>query len=450
MRVHPVLIFLLFTTLSVHAQKGNLPIRNKAVQVSICPGLGTNGLHPGSFNNYLSINLSSGYSASNILFELGLVSNLNVNRTKGLQIAGLSNITGGNAYGGLTREEIEKKKMNGLSPYLSGVQFSGLTNMVLGDVYGMQASGGLNINRGCMLGFQVAGIANVVNKYALGVQFSGLLNIVKTSFGGVQLAGFSNYISGEMGGCQISIFNLAGGIHGEVTGKRMIPQGMQIGLINISEQMNGIQVGLINYAQQSQGTQIGLINFYKNGNQTNVRDGTSIGLVNWGDLTYVSVYTNELYAFNYEISTGTKKNGRIKSDKFNHYITNALIFSHKAYKGSSWGFGYGFKNLLFNRSETPGQTESKFVGYGMDIERISKEKGNLSKGLSMLGRVKLIGGTRVAPKLFGVYCFTAISMNVYVTDQLDSLNPDFLTSTGRVKNRKVAYWPGLSFGLLFH
>lgn len=449
MRICIVFILIILKPFSLHAQRDK-PIKDKIFQASLTPALGTNGFHPGSFNNFVSINLSSGYSASTLLFEFGVISNLNVNRTNGLQIAGVANITGGNAFGGLTKKESEAKIKSGFSPYVSGAQFSGLTNSVLGDAFGTQFTGGINFNKGALIGLQVSGIANIVYKYSFGVQLSGLFNISEVSFNGVQISGFSNYTNGELEGVQLGLLNQAGDIEGKNSLNNPQPTGFQIGLINFSKKMNGFQFGLINFAKRSQGTQIGLVNFYRGGKETGTRDGTAIGLINLGELTYVSVYANELFALNYEISTGTRKNSRIKLDKRNVYVTNALIFSHSSFSDKKWGLGYGIKKMFFNRSEIPGQTESKFIGYGIDVEHINEEKGRITKNLNLITRLKIVAGTRIIPKLFGVNCFAALSFNTFLTDRKNSLKPNFLSSSTKLKNMNLEYWPGLSVGLLFH
>ncbi len=449
MRICLVVSLILCKSYALHAQKDK-PVKDRLFQFSLAPALGTNGLHPSSFNNYFSFNLTSGYSASNLLFELGVVSNLNVNRTTGLQLAGITNITGGNAFGGLTKKESEEKTNSGFSPYLSGGQFSGLTNIVLGDVFGLQVSGGANISKGALFGLQIAGVSNIVYKYSFGVQLSGLFNISEVSLNGVQISGFSNYTKGEMAGVQLGILNQAGDIEGKNSFQRTQPTGFQIGLINFSKKTNGFQFGLINFAKQSQGTQIGLLNFYKGGREINTKDGTAIGLLNVGELTYVSTYVNEVFALNYELSTGTRKNGRIKTDRSNVYLTNALIFSHSSFSDKQWGLGYGLKKMFFNRSELPGRTESKFIGYGIDVQHINEEKGKFIRNLNLLNRLKIMAGTRIAPKLYGVNCFVALSFNAFITDEENSIKPNFLSSSTKVKNVNLEYWPGLSAGLLFH
>jgi len=449
MRLPFALALCVFKSITVFAQR-DVPIQEKIFQLSLSPALGTNGLHPGSFENYFAINLTSGYSSANIILEIATISNLNVNYTRGVQLAGLSNITGGNAFGALTKKESLQKVKEGFAPYLSGAQFSGLTNIVLGPVFGGQFTGGINLTKDALTGWQLSGIANIVYKYSFGLQTSALFNASVYSFDGVQIAGLSNYTRGELAGLQLALLNQAGDIAGRNTYNSTNPTALQLGLFNFARNMDGFQVGLINFARRSQGTQIGLINIYRAGKQTETRDGTAIGLLNFGSLTSLSFYANELFALNYELSTGNRKNGRIKMDRANVYVTNALIYSHHAFHDESWALGYGLKKMFFNRSEMPGQTESKFIGYGIDLIHLNKEKGKLTKELNLITRLKILAGTRIAPKLPGINWFAALSINARATDTTDELPADLLRTSQNVADLRLTFWPGLSLGILIH
>lgn len=313
-------------SLTVHAQRKNIDLCS--FQFSIVPGLGANGLHPGGFRNIVSINLTSGYSKATLLFELAGISNLNTDETRGLQIAGLANLTGANAFSGLTDKEADKKIMTGFEANLTGMQISVLTNIVITNVFGGQLTGGVNLSKGALMGVQLAGISNVVAKYSFGVQLAGLWNSSVQSMDGTQIAGLMNYTSGDLHGVQISAFNKAGYIEGRnSTGERK-ETALQLGIINSAKRMNGFQIGLINYAGRSQGTQIGLINIYRGGKDGGTRDGTAIGLINAGDVGHVAFYTDELFFTNYEIATGNAKNRRIQNTSFTRYNLNSLIFSN--------------------------------------------------------------------------------------------------------------------------
>ncbi len=136
----------------------------KIFQVSLTPAIGTNGMHPGGYINYFSFNLTSGYSMANYIFEIGLISNLNVNETKGLQISGIANLTGANAFAGMQQKEKDEKIKRGFEANLTGFQIAGVSNVVLNNVFGGQISGVTNVAKGALQGFQLSGISNVVYK----------------------------------------------------------------------------------------------------------------------------------------------------------------------------------------------------------------------------------------------------------------------------------------------
>lgn len=448
MRIYAIAILLTPPSL-LHAQR-DLAIVPRIFQLSIAPGLSTNGTQPGSYENYFSVNLTSGYSASTLLFEIAAVSNLNTHNTKGLQFGGLVNLTGGNAFAGLTTKDKEEKIRSGFSVYLNGTQISGVSNIVLGDGYGLQISGGANILKGHLIGVQFSGLSNIVQKFSFGVQVSGLFNVSAVSMDGVQISALSNYTRGGLSGIQLGMLNQAGDIEGTNSYDNTQPTGLQIGLFNLARRMNGFQVGLINFARQSQGTQIGLINFYKGGRRTGTKDGTAIGILNFGNLDYIAFYSNEIFALNYEISTGTRKNARIELAKRNVYVTNSIIYSHQAFRGDPWGMGYGIKKMYFNRSELPGMTESRFFGFGFDVQHINVNKHELTRNLSLLTRLKLMAGKRIAPKLFGINWYVALSLNSFLSGNDHSITPAFLSASREVRKTRLEYWPGFSAGLLFH
>jgi hypothetical protein len=433
----------------VRAQR-DVPIRQRLIHFSIAPGLGTNGTQPGSYENFFSLNLTSGYAASNLLLGISTVSSLNTNHTRGLQFAGLCNLTGANAFAGLTKKEKEEKITSGFSSYLNGVQTSGVTNIVLGDVYGAQFTGGLNLAKGHMLGVQVAGFSNIVYKFSFGVQIAGFFNVSMVSMSGTQISGLSNFTRGELSGLQLALLNQAGDIQGINTYEQTQPTGFQIGLVNRARKMDGFQVGLVNFAERSQGTQIGLVNFFKGGTAVGTKDGTALGLLNFGGSGYFAAYADETFALNYDISTGTFKNARFQQDKLNVYITNSIIYSHAALRSDAWGVGYGLRRMYFNKSELPGMTESRFFAFGLDFEHINLESGEFTRDLSLLTRFKLMIGKRIAPKLFGINWYASISANAYAGDGGELLAPERFSRETAYRDVAITMWPGISAGILLH
>ncbi len=445
MKTHPAsLIFFVCATSLAQTTE-----RVRPFQLSITPSFGSNGLQPGSYTNHISFNLTSGYSAKNLLFEYATISNLNTNGTRGFQIAGLANITGGNALAGLTKKEVAQKMKSGFNAHLAGAQISGLTNIVVDEIYGFQLTGGFNLGKNAMFGTQIAGISNVVYKFSFGVQLAGLWNASVASMDGVQIAALANTTLGGLFGWQVGAYNHAGSTEGKNSFENNNPWGVQIGLFNFTERMTGFQLGLINRAKRSQGTQIGLINIYKKGTQTNTRDGTAIGLLNIGDFAYFSVYSNELFALNYEFATGNRKNARIKLDSKNVYWVNSITYSSTPYHLGQWGLGYGIKKMFFSRSELPGMMEFRFLSYGLDFQHVSFSN-SLEKSLSLLTRAKLEIGTRLAPKLYGVYLFGAITYNCFWTDTQNRLVPALLKISSKTEEYRLEFWPGFAFGVMLH
>lgn len=379
---------------------------------------------------------------------------MNEEKTRGLQIGGLANLTGANAFAGMTEKERDLKIKSGFEANLTGVQISGITNVVINNVFGGQMTGGVNVTKGAIIGYQLAGISNVVNKYSFGVQVAGLWNSSVQSVDGVQIAGLMNYTSGELYGVQISAFNKAGYMEGKNSVPNDKPTGVQIGLMNVAKKMNGFQIGLINFGKRSQGTQIGLINIYRGGKDVGTRDGTAIGLINVGDGIHVAMYADELFFTNYEISTGTRKNRRIKDETTNKYIANSLIFSNTSNgfvsDQKSWAFGYGLKKFYYNRSDVPGMTEFRFLSYGFEVMKINYEAKKITNEMSLLVRPKVSIGTRLHPKLRQIYVFCGLTYNFYWSESETGISPGFMESSKKLENKLLKMWPGLSVGIHLH
>ncbi|MFZ6014622.1 MAG: LA_2272 family surface repeat-containing protein [Bacteroidota bacterium] len=416
-------------------------------QVSLTPGLSTNGIHPGGFSNYFSINFTSGYSSANYLLEIASISNLNENGTRGLQVGGLANLTGANAFKSMSLKEVDKKKREGFEANLSGAQFSGLGNIVINNVFGWQTSGGVNIAGGALQGFQLAGVANIVVKYSFAVQVAGAYNVSLESMDGVQVAGLFNFTAGGLYGAQISLFNKAGYMEGKNSYENNDPTAFQLGIINKSGKMNGFQVGLINIGKRMQGTQIGLINVYRGGKDPGTRDGTSVGLLNIGSTGYVAMYANESFIYNFEIATGTIKNKRIVAESKEKQIQNALICSFQG-KGGYWALGYGLKKFFFNRSGLVGMTKFNFFASGIDLLHINHENKKLTKELSLLSRPNVSFGSRLHRKNKSIYFFLSVAYNLYRSSSGKTIDGSVTQKLLLHEGSRLQQWVGVSGGIL--
>ena len=168
-------------------------------QVSVIPGVSTNGMLNSQVINNFSFNILGGYSGGTNGFELGGLFNIDKKDVQYVQVGGLFNVVGGN---------------------VNGVQVGGITNTVIDSMRGVQVGGVSNFVKNNMSGLQIGGVANVNTKNVNGVQVAGVANITAKTVNGVQIAGVVNYA------------------------KHL--KGVQIGLINIADTSEGYSIGLIN------------------------------------------------------------------------------------------------------------------------------------------------------------------------------------------------------------
>ncbi len=197
----------------------SLNLRNfftvRPYQVSVVPGLSTNGMMNSQVVNHFSFNIFGGYSGGTNGFELGGLFNIDKKNVQYAQIAGLANVVGGDTY---------------------GAQIAGISNTVLGGVNGVQVGGVTNFAKKKASGAQVAGVYNHAGESFSGAQIAGVVNFTNHKTKGAQIAGVANISSREVNGVQVSgVFNYT---------RRL--KGVQIGLINVSDTSSGYSIGLIN------------------------------------------------------------------------------------------------------------------------------------------------------------------------------------------------------------
>jgi hypothetical protein len=209
--------------------KNILGYSKRKFQFSLTPGTSTNLKIAGTVKNEVSINLIGGYSYGVGKFELGGAFNINRAEVSGVQIAGFSNLVGGE---------------------LRGLQIAGALNRTKGSQIGVQIAGFGNFNTENFDGFQLSGGVNLA-KNVLGWQLAGGVNIAD-SLSGVQISPAFNK-SNQLKGLQLSA-----GVNVCET-----LSGVQIGLFNRAKQNNGLQIGIINFNNSSKGLSIGILNFVK-------------------------------------------------------------------------------------------------------------------------------------------------------------------------------------------
>lgn len=444
------------------AQPAKSRYRERTLQLSFFPGISTNGLESGFYYNRFSLNIFGGISAGNHHLEIGGISNINTTSSTGIQIAGLANVIGSQAYFNLTDAEELSIVKEGFSNDLKGIQLSGLLNFVRNNVEGIQLTGGFNFNNGYVHGFQLAGISNAAGKQLFGVQLAGLYNIAIRGVTGAQASLLFNYTYGALSGLQLSLVNRAVRMDGKNSSPPGPDRSLQLGIVNIAREMNGTQVGLINIGREVHGTQIGLINFFKaspyQGGSV-PRYGIQLGALNFGSSgTHTRLFTDELFATILEHTTGNCQNCTFTSaqmpftGRFKVVNQNALIFAYNPFQGFrnqvKWGVGYGFMKVFYNKHSMIGADTLNarwFLSAGIRTLYLNRTK-SFDPKLSLLHKLHAEIGVRRKKK--GPHLFAGVSFNAYFHEGVDLvIGQEIFKSQEETLN--VQYWPGYSFGLHF-
>ncbi|WP_276484929.1 STN and carboxypeptidase regulatory-like domain-containing protein [Paraflavitalea pollutisoli] len=277
-------------------------------QLSLLPGLSTNGRLNSQVINNVSINVWGGYSGGVNGVELGGLFNIDNKSVRWAQAAGIFNVVGG---------MVEGAQLAGISntvlDSVHGVQAAGISNFTKRNFSGAQLGGIYNHVGGTMQGVQAAGIGNFGNGHTVGAQLAGILNVNRRNLDGAQIAGWVNVNLQDVKGAQIAGWlnvNLQDVRGAQIAGWLNVNlkdvKGAQIaGLMNVNfKEVRGAQIaGLVNYTKKLSGLQIGLVNI------ADTSDGYSIGLINIVLKGYhkLSLYGNEEFPFNASFKTGNSK-----------------------------------------------------------------------------------------------------------------------------------------------
>ncbi len=458
----PVVIgLLLLIHIISHGQvKKKIREFNNGFQLSLFPGISTNGIHSGSYFNKFSLNLFGGLSAGNKILEVGGITNVNIKRATGIQIAGLANIIGTNAF--LNLSESEERTLIIKDDFESnnkGIQLAGFLNYVRNHSTGIQLAGVFNVVGGDFKGVQIAGIGNSTgnntNGYSSGLQLAGLYNISKEAIGGFQVSCLFNYTDGRLAGTQLGLINKARIIKGKHTQPPTKAKGLQFGLINFSKEMDGIQIGLINFGGAALGKQFGLINFFKKYPTKEMTDkNTPVGLLNIGSRgSVLRLSYNEMFATNLEYTTGSCQNCSVTQSEMPFegrnqiFNQNALIVGLDPFM-ETWGFGYGFQKILYNKSSmlpSDRNNRKKQITYGAKFLHLNRTM-SFDKSFNLVSRFNCDIGKRWR----SMYLFIGASLNYFVHQPQDEFNiKSIKISTGNFFGLQSDFWPGYSVGIQF-
>jgi len=196
------------------------------INLGIVPGTASNGNHPDSVLNYVSLDLVYGKAGA-----------------------------------------------------VHGIQLSGGMNEVKAEVKGIQATAGLDIVHGDVSGVQAA-IVNLVDGNVTGYQGATILNRVGGDFEGFQASSLGNLTTGRMTGVQTS----------SIYGRAPSVVGVQWNSIGVTDTLYGLQGGMVNYAKHMEGVQFGIVNISGGGDGpqiglVNIRPDTRMYAEKWIDET---------------------------------------------------------------------------------------------------------------------------------------------------------------------
>ncbi len=449
--------FLIALQVVSHAQvKKKIREFKSYFQFSLFPGISTNGIVSGNFVNKYSINLFGGLSGGNRIFEVGLITNLNTKSSTGIQLAGLANIIGANAFLNLSPGEETILIKEGFESNSIGVRIAGFLNYVRNHSSGIELAGAFNLVGDNFKGFQLSGIGNTVGGYSEGFQLAALYNTSRLSLAGFQVSMLFNTTNGLLAGGQIGMVNRAGLVGGRKTRPLTMARGFQIGLLNFSKRNDGIQIGLFNWGGDAHGTQIGLINFFSAAPAENfdVKRGTPVGLLNFGTKgSYLRFYTNEMYTTNMEFTTGncTNCSGVFGSDmpiidrnrKFNQ---NTLIVGFSPQQ-NTWGFGYGFQKVLYNKEVVRASplNEKRILNYGVKFLHLNRDM-NFDTSFNLLNKFNFDYGKRMGK----FYLFVSVSLNYFLYQPEDAgvyKIRSVVIQSGNFGSLSTEIWPGYAVGI---
>src|SRR4029079_11228249 len=329
--------FLLSTKQKVQSLNLNHFFTTRPVQVSLTPGLSSQGKMSGQVVNNFSLNVLGGYTAGTNGVEIGGVFNIDKKEVKYFQAAGVFNVDGGK---------------------MKGFQVAGINNTVLDTSYGFQAAGINNLVKGKFAGFQVGGVYNHVADSVKGVQIAGVANFARRKLSGVQIAGVGNVSNKETDGVQIA------------------------GVFNYSKKLKGVQIGLINIADTSAGYSIGLINiiikgYHKLSFSTNEIVNVNAAFKTGNSKLYsilqagVNAGTgNRIYSFGYGLGSELNLNKK-KTLSLNPELTSQYLYL------GSWDYTNILNRIHLNFNVKLGKYVSLFAGPAFSVY-ISDQKTGLT------------------------------------------------------------------------
>ncbi len=426
------------------AQNKSAAYKKSSIQLGLFPGISTNGLDPGEYENLFSLNLFTGYGYSTRYFELNGLASFNTASASGIHISGIANFIGGNEMVGLTEKEKRRQRRKGYETNLTGFQISGFLNYTGTNTEGAQLTGGVNNTQKYLIGAQIGGLFNYVGSFTMGTQIAILGNYSKKSMSGVQISLLLNTTQGSSTGIQLGGYNHSGVINSTKGPNPSTNTGMQIGVVNTTGNMGGFQIGVLNIGDRVAGTQIGIINIFKMPKPVDYKAGPAFGLLNIGGIMNPRFYVSELFLTNYGLFTGKGLNSKVRFASRFVYSYNEITFStnYKQEREIKWGASYRFGIISFTKSQDPNVWHNYF-NFSAELGHYNLNK-KLDDQLRMRYAVHIELGSRLSRKMSSFYPFIGLSYN-YMPNAIVS-SPEFLATTTRTGK----LWAGYSVGIMIH
>lgn len=295
-------------------------IERRPFQLSLIPTVSTNGPIAGSVVNQISFNILGGYARGLEGVEIGGGFNLLSDDMSGVQISGLANLVGGHSRGVQLSGGI-----NHTMSSLEGLQLAGLGNTVWDTLSGWQVAGGINVVKRGMTGTQVSGLGNISLDALDGEQVSGGFNITHGAVNKAQVAGGFNYAHSVKGGqvaagANIALDSVGGGQVGFGANYAGSVSGGQVsfGANVVPGAVSGGQVGFgLNYAGNASGGQVSF--------GANIVPGTvDAGQVGFG-LNYAGNITGGQFSFGANIVPGTVHGGQVGALNFGRRVHGGQV-----------------------------------------------------------------------------------------------------------------------------
>lgn len=416
-------------------QAANLDLdEHAALQLSLLPGVSTNGPLAGSVVNRISVNIIGGYARGLEGMEVGGGINVLSGDMIGLQVGGLANLVGGHTRGAQFSGGINHSMRS-----LKGFQFAGLANTVWDTLTGLQLAGGINVVKRGMSGTQVSGTGNVSLGDLDGVQITGGMNVAQGAVDKAQVAGAVNYahsvkggqvaggvnvVLGDVGGGQVGFgVNYARTVSGGQFsfGANVVPDsvsGGQVGFgLNYAGHVtggqfsfganvvpgtaSGGQVGALNFARRALGGQVGFINL------SDTLAGGAVGLLTISLKGYhrFDLVTGDVMSLSLHIRTGTRE------------FHNILGYSPPVSADQRWGFLYGI-------GFEPRFGEHFFANIDITAEQVVEQRAWVD-AWNVLGRIGLTPGWRSSDRIF---LFAGPVFNLLATDWRDAETGEYLSA----------------------